>query len=404
MEQLELKYKPTTLEEFWGSKDEVNLFKELSKNNSIPNNILISGRPGIGKSSLAYIISKLILCNNKVDGEPCNTCENCKLIEDMTLTGESPDKRKIYRLSLGVDGSDESEYIDRIATAIGTQKKSPMIYFIDELQMIGKLEQEKLNNPMEYTNSNTYVIMTTSSVESIAKSIITRCKHVSLTSPSLDEQVRKLQYICHREGLSLTENQLRELVTHSDYNPRTVMKNLTDIKKCGEDKFYSVIKDSNKVFELCINFFKTLNYGTFNLISFIEGLEDVNKLYYSLPDFIYQLLKFKYNISSVHPDFKQDLKEISYTYKEKSLMEILKIYDNHTGYLSKDKIKIRLVRIAFDLSNSLCDFINEPDEVTSVINPTATYEDTEAQKREAVKKQISTVAFNPTNINLDDIL
>lgn len=81
-----LKYRPKSLNEIIGHGRIILELKERSKNNNFSFATLFSGRTGTGKSSVARIIAKNILCSNKsTEGDSCNKCTVCNTIDNDKL-------------------------------------------------------------------------------------------------------------------------------------------------------------------------------------------------------------------------------------------------------------------------------------------------------------------------------
>lgn len=82
---LYLKYRSSTFDEIVEQDYTKNILKQQvlkSHSGESFSNYLFYGSRGIGKTSIARILAKALNCLNMKDGNPCNKCENCKLISD----------------------------------------------------------------------------------------------------------------------------------------------------------------------------------------------------------------------------------------------------------------------------------------------------------------------------------
>ena len=61
-------------------KDEL---REMADNGRIPHALLLAGPPGIGKMMLARTFIQYAQCEHPVDGEPCGTCNSCRMHQDL---------------------------------------------------------------------------------------------------------------------------------------------------------------------------------------------------------------------------------------------------------------------------------------------------------------------------------
>ena len=81
------KYRPLQLHQVIGHKKIILEFENLIKKQNLPHNIFLVGDSGTGKTSLAKILARHILCQNKTDtGYPCLECDNCLSVEHNTIS------------------------------------------------------------------------------------------------------------------------------------------------------------------------------------------------------------------------------------------------------------------------------------------------------------------------------
>ena len=77
------KYRPKKLSDIIGQEETCKIIEGSVKLNRIAHAYLFSGTRGIGKTTLARILAKIVNCtnlNNKVV-EPCGECKNCVSID-----------------------------------------------------------------------------------------------------------------------------------------------------------------------------------------------------------------------------------------------------------------------------------------------------------------------------------
>ena len=63
-----------------GNADKLSRLKKFVTEKNFPHAILFSGVEGIGKRTIAEICAAALICENPRDGEPCGTCDSCKLM------------------------------------------------------------------------------------------------------------------------------------------------------------------------------------------------------------------------------------------------------------------------------------------------------------------------------------
>ena len=70
-----------------GNADKISRLKNFAVDKNFPQSIIFSGVEGIGKRKIAEICAASLLCENLTDGEPCGSCDACKLM----AAGTHPD-------------------------------------------------------------------------------------------------------------------------------------------------------------------------------------------------------------------------------------------------------------------------------------------------------------------------
>ena len=74
------KWRPKTFSEVVGQDHVVTALKNSLKSDSVHQAFLFTGTRGVGKTSLARILTKALNCKNLIEGEPCNECDSCNEI------------------------------------------------------------------------------------------------------------------------------------------------------------------------------------------------------------------------------------------------------------------------------------------------------------------------------------
>lgn len=66
--------------------------REAVESGHVPHAVMIAGPAGAGKMMLARAYVQYLQCESRIDGEPCGTCRNCRLNQDLS----HPDVRFIF--------------------------------------------------------------------------------------------------------------------------------------------------------------------------------------------------------------------------------------------------------------------------------------------------------------------
>ena len=201
---LQIQYRPKSLNEFIGHESTVNLIREDHKKNNLSHTIMLVGESGTGKTTLAYIIaSNLLQCNKQVIKE-INAADARGIDEVRDITRD-----------LGT------------RPLIGDNK----VFIIDEAHQLTTPAQNALLKPLESEhNTHVYFIFCTTNPNSIIKTIKNRCTTYALGSLSVREIVDVLRPILKAESINLPEDIIKLIVTKADGIPRQAVKLLDQLR------------------------------------------------------------------------------------------------------------------------------------------------------------------------------
>ena len=85
--QWSISQRPTTLDAVTGCNSIKELVRTSIKKKEWPRAILLTGKYGTGKTTMAKIIAQTMVCKHlDENGNPCCECKDCKAIIDETFT------------------------------------------------------------------------------------------------------------------------------------------------------------------------------------------------------------------------------------------------------------------------------------------------------------------------------
>lgn len=194
---LALKHRPKFLRDLVGQDEAVSRLTGMFKKRQIPNAILITGISGVGKTTIARMISHYFNCDT---GDACGKCSVCLAI---AAGGNPPDYEEI---NAGDEGN-----IDRIRQLIQQSRLRPrnklrIIYF-DEAHRLTLAAVNALLKPLEEPSPNTMWILATTDPEKIpnAAAVKGRCGIIQLQAVSKEAASKRLLEIGKIEGFKWLE-------------------------------------------------------------------------------------------------------------------------------------------------------------------------------------------------------
>ena len=247
------KWRPKTFTEVVGQDHIVQALKNSLKNDMPHQAFLFTGTRGVGKTSLARILTKALNCEHLKDGEPCNKCDSCLSIND----GSSIDFQEIDAASRrGI--SETKELLETIPYLPSSSKFK--VYLIDEVHMLTKESFNSLLKTLEEPPPHVIFMFATTEVSQIPATILSRCLQLNLNSVSNEDLMSQLANIFSKEKVKYEEGALQlisEAANGSIRDALTISEKIIsftekDIRQASVRKILG-IPDNEIIQEILIN-------------------------------------------------------------------------------------------------------------------------------------------------------
>jgi DNA polymerase-3 subunit gamma/tau len=215
---LALKYRPDNFDNLIGQEVLVKTITNAINTNRIANAFLLTGIRGVGKTTTARIIARVLNCVG-ADGKgsatptPCGVCSNCTSIKE----DRHPDVMEMDAASrTGVD--DIREIIDS-ARYLPTMARYK-IYIIDEVHMLSKNAFNALLKTLEEPPSHVKFIFATTEIRKIPITILSRCQRFDLRRIDNETLVPFLANIAEKENTEIEKGALEMIANASEGSVR----------------------------------------------------------------------------------------------------------------------------------------------------------------------------------------
>ncbi|MGL4677581.1 MAG: DNA polymerase III subunit gamma/tau [Brevinema sp.] len=205
------KWRPQDFSQLVGQEHVTTALSNAIHSGKVPHAYLFSGPRGVGKTSTARILAKLLTCV-----ESPNICGICSACQEITL-GQSLDVREI-------DGA-SNRGIEQIREIRDNVLYTPLtlkykIFIIDEVHMLTKEASNALLKVLEEPPEHIIFMLATTEANKILPTIRSRCQHYLLKRIPLETLVNQLAFILDNEGYPYEREALEEIAQSGDGSMR----------------------------------------------------------------------------------------------------------------------------------------------------------------------------------------
>ena len=235
MESLYRKYRPLTFDSVVGQQHIVSTLEHAITEGRLSHAYLFCGPRGTGKTTMARILAKALLCHNaeaaRAEGAsgcmPDGTFEECELIAE----GNHPDVYELDAASrTGVDNVRE-EIINSVNFAPVRGKYK--IYIIDEVHMLTTAAFNALLKTLEEPPAHVIFVLCTTDPQKILETILSRCQRFDFHRIGNEDIEHRLAYVCEQEGFDYDDEALAIVARHAKGGMRDALSTLEQLSVFG---------------------------------------------------------------------------------------------------------------------------------------------------------------------------
>ncbi|WP_036459386.1 DNA polymerase III subunit gamma/tau [[Mycoplasma] imitans] len=277
------KYRPNNLSSIIGQSHITNILLKASANDQLANAYIFQGSRGIGKTSISKILAKAYNCLNKKNGDICNKCSACELINE----NKSQD---VYELDAATNNG-----VDEIRKIIDVINYAPMnltkkVYILDEAHMLSNGAWNALLKTLEEPPKHVVFIFATTEFHKIPLTVVSRCQSFNFKKLDKNDIVDVLKNVIDQERIKIEEDaiiKIAGLASGSARDSLSILQQLAyeknkkiTVEKINETfglinleiklKFLELINENS--LEKIINLLNEIEIKGINFVLFIQDL------------------------------------------------------------------------------------------------------------------------------------
>ena len=257
------KYRPARFDEVVGQQHVSNTLKNALQNDQLAHAFLFCGPRGVGKTTCARILAKVLNCDNLTeDHEACNTCSSCAAFNE---------NASFNITELDAASNNSVEHIRALIEQVRFQPQQGeyKIFIIDEVHMLSQAAFNAFLKTLEEPPSYAIFILATTEKHKIIPTILSRCQIFDFRRIQTADMVSHLKEISEKENIEADENALYVIAQKADGALRDALSIY--------DKVTSAIpgQENRKLtYELVIENLNVLDYDYFFKIGDALLIED----------------------------------------------------------------------------------------------------------------------------------
>ena len=317
------KYRPTSFDDVIGQDHVTTTLKNAIENKKVAQSLLFCGPRGVGKTTCARIVAKMV--NNLEWNDPLKNNNDLNIYELDAASNNSVD--------------DIRNLIEQVRYA--PQSGKFKVYIIDEVHMLSNAAFNAFLKTLEEPPSYAIFILATTEKQKVIPTILSRCQIHDFNRIEIDDIKNRLKKISELEGVSAEDDALHIIAQKSDGALRDALSIL--------DLMITYSTEKKITYENVIRNLNILDYDYFFKITDLILKNDSSSCFLILDEILKLGFESKHFITGLAEHFRNLL-----LCKDESVSKLIEVSDGIQTKYSKqsEQISNEITFNALDILNS----------------------------------------------------
>jgi DNA polymerase-3 subunit gamma/tau len=220
------KWRPQSFSTLVGQAPIVTALRNAVQEGRIAQAYLFSGIRGVGKTTTARLLAKMLNCERGPAADPCNECTPCiEITRGSDLDVIEVDAATYSKVEQVRELTESLKY--------GAARDRYKVVILDEIHRLSRQAFDALLKIVEEPPPHLVFIFATTEIDAVPATILSRCQEFHFRRVSSQDVADLLRDICGKEGIAATDTALRLVARAGEGSVRDAVALLDQLATFG---------------------------------------------------------------------------------------------------------------------------------------------------------------------------